>query len=45
VRQERVTDQDEPLDEEVEVVEEEEVLAGEANSPAHVFKNGQAYAI
>jgi len=45
VRQERVTDQDEPLDEEVEVVEEEEVLAGEANSPALVFKNGQAYAI
>lgn len=45
VRQERVTDQDEPLDEEVEVVEEEEVLAGEANSLTHVLKNGQAYAI
>jgi hypothetical protein len=40
-----VTDQDEPLDEEVEVIEEEEVLERETNSPTHVFKNGQAYAI
>jgi hypothetical protein len=41
-----VTDQDEPLDEEVEVIEEEEeVLERETNPTAHVFKNGQAYAI
>ncbi|XP_069684990.1 intraflagellar transport protein 140 homolog [Periplaneta americana] len=45
VRQDRVSDQDEPLDEEVEVVEEEEVMEAERSTPTHVFKNGQAYAI
>jgi hypothetical protein len=41
VRQERVTDQDEPLDEEVEIVEEEEVV----ERGTHLFRNGHAYAI
>ena len=45
VRQDRVTEQDEPLDEEVEVVEEEEVIEPERNTPTHVYKNGQAYAV